>query len=120
MKSGATTKPSRDLEAQEPERQWIELDETLHQKARLAIVSALLSGGESDFKTLKANLELTDGNLSSHLSTLEAKGYVAIKKEFLGKRPHTIISLTQEGSTAFATYLEVLESILAQMKGSKQ
>jgi DNA-binding MarR family transcriptional regulator len=88
------------------------LDEVIHQKARLGIMSTLLALGEADFKLLKETLGLSDGNLSTHLSLLEERGYVAVRKEFKGRRPHTTATPTPAGRAAFAEYLAALERII--------
>jgi DNA-binding HxlR family transcriptional regulator len=88
------------------------LDDAFQSKVRLGIVSALISAGSLDFKTLKATLSLTDGNLASHLAYLERRGFVTVEKSFFGKRPHTEILLTHEGSLGFRQYIEALEAIV--------
>ena len=88
------------------------LDEVIHQKARLGIMSTLLALGEADFKLLKESLGLSDGNLSTHLALLEERGYVEVRKEFKGRKPHTTAVPTDRGRTAFAKYLATLERII--------
>jgi DNA-binding transcriptional ArsR family regulator len=88
------------------------LDEVIHQKARLGIMSTLLALGEADFKLLKETLGLSDGNLSTHLSLLEERGYITVRKEFKGRRPHTTAIPTPAGRAAFAEYLAALERII--------
>ena len=88
------------------------LDETIHQKVRLGIMSTLMALGEADFKLLKETLALSDGNLSTHLALLEDRGYVQVRKEFRGKRPHTSAVPTEAGRRAFAEYLAALERII--------
>jgi DNA-binding HxlR family transcriptional regulator len=88
------------------------LDEVIHQKVRLGILSMLLALGEADFKLLKESLGLSDGNLSTHLSLLEERGYVAIQKEFRGRKPHTSARPTPAGRAAFQRYLAALEQII--------
>ena len=88
------------------------LDETIHQKARLGIMSTLMALGEADFKLLKETLSLSDGNLSTHLTLLEERGYVEVRKEFRGKRPHTSAVPTEIGRRAFGDYLAALERII--------
>ena len=88
------------------------LDETIHQKVRLGIMSALMARGEADFKFLKDTLGVTDGNLSIHLSKLEDAGYVVSAKEFVRKKPHTTYAPTEAGRTAFHAYLAALERIV--------
>lgn len=93
------------------------LDETIHQKVRLGIMSTLLALGEADFKLLKETLGLSDGNLSTHLTLLEERGYVEVRKEFRGKRPHTTALPTDCGRVAFAEYLAALERIIKAAQG---
>lgn len=88
------------------------LDDTIHQKARLGIMSTLMALGEADFKLLKETLGLTDGNLSTHLALLDERGYVTVRKEFRGRRPHTSATPTQKGRAAFKEYLAALERII--------
>ena len=90
----------------------VSLDEVIHQKARLGIMSTLLALGEADFKLLKETLGLSDGNLSTHLALLEERGYILLVKEFRGRKPHTTASTTAAGRTAFQEYLAALESII--------
>src|SRR5579872_5254019 len=88
------------------------LDDTIHQKARLGIMSTLLALGESDFKLLKETLSLSDGNLSTHLALLEERGYVEVRKEFVRRKPHTTYKPTDVGRAAFHNYLLALERII--------
>lgn len=93
----------------------LETELIIHQPSRLRIMAALvaLPVGESlDFVTLKDIAKLTDGNLSSHLSTLEQAGYVSIDKTFEGKKPKTRVWVTSSGREAFSKYVEELEKIL--------
>ena len=95
------------------------LDETIHQKVRLGIMSALMARGEADFRFLKDTLGVTDGNLSIHLSKLEEAGYILSTKEFVRKKPHTRYAPTEAGRTAFHAYLAALERIV-QSAGQSQ
>ena len=88
------------------------LDEMIHQKVRLGIMSALMARGEADFRFLKETLAVTDGNLSIHLSKLEDAGYVVSAKEFVRKKPHTTYTPTEAGRAAFHSYLAALERIV--------
>ncbi len=88
------------------------IDEIIHQKTRLAMMTILATRESADFLELKTQLDLTDGNLSSHLSLLEKNRYVAIKKSFVGKRPHTRVSITLKGRQALTTHLDALRQIL--------
>ncbi len=102
--------------AQVDNRPFEALDETIHQKARLGIMSTLMALGEADFKLLKETLGLSDGNLSTHLALLEERGYVHVRKEFRGRRPHTSATPTEAGRRAFKGYLAALEAIIRAAK----
>lgn len=91
-----------------------EIDQVIHQRTRLAIM-ATLSGVESlEFNEVKAQLGLTDGNLSTHLAALERAGFVEIDKRFRGRKPLTIVSITEKGRQAMTEYLSLLQKILDQ------
>jgi DNA-binding transcriptional ArsR family regulator len=94
-----------------------ELDSVLHEPGRLAIVSALAAAPRLTFTELRDTLEMTDGNLSVHLQKLEKAGYVAIDKQFVGRRPQTSCELTRKGRQAFQRYLDHLEAIVRQGRG---
>jgi DNA-binding MarR family transcriptional regulator len=83
----------------------------------MAALVALPTGESLDFVSLKELVELTDGNLSSHLSTLENAGYVSIDKGYDGKKPKTRIWVTSKGREAFSSYVEELERILRRSLG---
>lgn len=89
-----------------------QLDPTIHSPIRLAILSILISVEFADFSYLKKATDTTDGNLSTHLSKLEQKGLIRIKKSFQKKKPLTTCSLTQKGRNAFSDYLKNLEQVL--------
>lgn len=89
-----------------------ELDEMIHGRIRLGIMSYLIGAGTADFGTLKARLQTTDGNLSVHLRKLEDAGYVAIAKSFRDRKPMTEISLTRSGRSAFVKYLDSLSKLV--------
>ncbi len=80
------------------------IDKLIHEPARLAIMANLYVVERADFMFLMRRTDLTFGNLSSHLSKLEAAGYVRIEKTFKGKKPNTMIHLTAAGRTAFEGY----------------
>ncbi len=94
-----------------------DLDPLLHERARLAIVSMLAAVEALTFTELRDGLEMTDGNLSVHLQKLEEKGYVAIDKSFVGRRPQTTVRLTRAGRRALSHYLDQLEAIVQQGRG---
>ena len=90
-------------------------DEIIHQSTRLRLMSVLnaLPEGEAlDFKRLKAIAQATDGNLGAHLATLEKAGYIAIDKDFVGKRPRTRALISRPGRAAYARHLQYLRDIL--------
>lgn len=85
-----------------------ELDRAIHEPSRLRIMSVLAAAEELSFPELKSLLEMTDGNLSVHLRTLEEAGYVEVEKDFVGRRPRTTGRLTRAGRRAFGRYAEIL------------
>lgn len=89
------------------------LDRVIHEKARLSILTSLISrpAGVS-FTDLKALCGLTDGNLSRHVTVLQEAGLVAVTKGFEGNRPHTTCALTPAGRDKFLAYLNELERVL--------
>ena len=88
------------------------LDDTLNQKARMKIMTTLLALGEADFKLLKEELALSDGNLSTHLALLEERGYVEAHKEFVRRKPHSSYKPTDAGRAAFQRYIDALMRIV--------
>jgi len=88
------------------------LDETIHQRTRLAIMATLAGVESLDFNELKAQLALTDGNLSTHLASLERPGYVCITKSFRGRKPCTMVAQTPKGRQALENYVNLLQGIL--------
>jgi len=94
-----------------------ELDEIIHQPARLRIMAALTSLGpheQVDFGFLKDKLALTDGNLGAHLRALEDAGYIAVEKTFVARRPKTFVAASKPGRKAFAVHVAALQSILGK------
>jgi DNA-binding HxlR family transcriptional regulator len=88
------------------------LDETIHQRVRLGIVSALAGGGPTSFNDLKNVLGLTDGNLAVHARKLEEAGYVEVSKGFVGRVPRTDYVLTAAGRRALEAYLGQMEALI--------
>ena len=84
-------------------------------KARLGIMSVLMVNESVNFNTLKDLLQLTDGNLATHLKSLEDAGYISVTKEFIGRKPNTLYAATADGKRAFEDHLNVLEQLI---KGS--
>ena len=89
-----------------------DLDKAFENKIRLGIMSALVVNEYLDFNTLKELLEVTDGNLASHLKSLENSEYISFKKEFLDRKPNTKYSATQEGILAFTKHIKAIEQLL--------
>jgi DNA-binding MarR family transcriptional regulator len=90
-------------------------DEVIHQSTRLRIVAALNALGTQEtleFGQLKAMLEVTDGNLATHLAALEKALYVAITKDFVGKKPRTSVGLTGKGRNALRSHVAYLRSVI--------
>jgi len=95
-----------------------DLDPLLHERGRLAIAAVLAAVDDSlTFTDLRDQLSMTDGNLSVHLQKLEERGYVAIDKRFIGRRPQTSCRLTPAGRRAFTRYLDHLEAIVKEGRG---
>ena len=90
-------------------------DEIIHQSMRLRICATLnaLPGGEQlEFNRLKSLLGATDGNLAAHLGALEKASYVAVQKDFVGKKPRTRVALTRTGRKAFERHVAYLKDLL--------
>ncbi len=94
-----------------------ELDSTFHHRVRLGICSLLLRNGRMSFHELKQHLQVTDGNLASHLRVLENAEVVRFEKTFKGRRPVTYYELTDEGRERFKTYLKHLRELLGEISG---
>lgn len=95
---------------------FLQLDRVIHEKGRLAIMSALAASPELSFTELRDLLNMTDGNLTSHVRTLQQAGYVAVAKSFQDNRPLTTCSLTANGRKVFAEYISLLEQIVQQTR----
>ena len=87
-------------------------DELIHAPTRLSIVSLLAAAEWADFKFIRDELGLSDSALSKQLTSLEAAGYVEIRKSFVGKRPRTSARLSKAGRTAFLMHVEALQQII--------
>jgi DNA-binding MarR family transcriptional regulator len=90
------------------------LDRVIHERARLGIMTLLAATESLSFKELKEQLQMTDGNLSVHMRTLEESGYVSIRKSFVNRKPLTEFSLTSTGRRAFDEYIQTLAQIVKQ------
>ena len=100
-----------------PARRPADLDRIIHERIRLAIVSALAASEALSFNELKALLQTTDGNLSVHARKLEDAGYLACVKSFEKRMPKTMYRLTAEGRRAFERYLGHLEALIDAARG---
>jgi DNA-binding HxlR family transcriptional regulator len=94
----------------------VELDRVIHERVRLAIVSALAGAASLTFNELKALLEITDGNLSVHARRLEEAGFVASEKTFVDRVPRTEYRLTAAGRKALDAYLAHMESLIQRVR----
>ena len=90
----------------------LHLNKAFESRVRLGIMSVLIVNDSVDFKSLKEMLEVSDGNLASHLAALEKKEYVSVKKQFIGKKPNTSYKITREGDLAFKEHLTALEKLI--------
>lgn len=92
-----------------------DIDRIIHEPARLMIMAHLYVIESADFLFLMRQTELTWGNLSSHLSKLENANYVEIQKEFKGKKPHTMLRLTDKGRDAFKKYVQNMKQVIDEL-----
>ncbi len=95
---------------------FLQLDRVIHEKGRLAIVSMLAASPELSFTELRDSLAMTDGNLTTHIRTLQEAGYLSVTKSFQNNRPLTTCALTPAGKKAFTRYINLLEQIVQQSK----
>ncbi|MFA5363569.1 MAG: transcriptional regulator [Candidatus Bathyarchaeia archaeon] len=91
------------------------IDKLVHEPARLVILAHLFVVESADFLFLQHQTGLTWGNISSHVSKLEDAGYIAVKKEFLEKKPHTTLQLTAKGREAFLDYRENMKQVFDEL-----
>jgi DNA-binding transcriptional ArsR family regulator len=96
---------------------FLQLDRVIHEKGRLAIMSMLAATPELSFTELRDTLEMTDGNLTTHIRTLQEAGYVVVAKSYVRNRPLTTCSLAAAGRQAFTQYLHLLEQIVDLNRG---
>lgn len=95
---------------------FLQLDRVIHEKGRLAIMSLLAATPELSFTEIRDTLAMTDGNLTTHIRTLQETGYVSVAKSYQNNRPLTTCTLTTEGRKAFADYINLLEKIVQQSR----
>jgi DNA-binding MarR family transcriptional regulator len=94
----------------------LKLDRVIHEKGRMAIMSLLAATPELSFTEMRDTLNMTDGNLSMHLKTLQESGYLAVTKSYQEKKPLTTCTLTAAGRKAFSEYIDLLEEIVRQSR----
>lgn len=92
------------------------LNKVFDNRIRLGVMSILMVNEEINFNDLKQMLEVTDGNLATHLQSLEENGYLKIKKGFIGKKTSTTYSITKAGEKAFTDHISALENIIKGVK----
>jgi DNA-binding HxlR family transcriptional regulator len=90
----------------------VQVDPVVHAPVRLTVMTILLSVKNADFSYLKQATGTTDGNLSTHLSKLEASGYIKMVKRFRAKKPNTSYSITLRGRVAYEKYVSVLREYI--------
>lgn len=89
-----------------------DLNKAFENRIRLGIMSSLVVNQSMNFNALKELLEVTDGNLASHLKTLESNKYITVKKEFLNRKPNTTYKVTRLGKSAFVKHIKAIEQLL--------
>ncbi|MDH6356288.1 transcriptional regulator [Parabacteroides sp. PF5-9] len=88
------------------------LNKAFESRVRLGIMSILSVNEKVDFNAMKELMEVTDGNLASHLRALENLGYIIAIKQFIGRKPNTQYQITEEGNKQFKIHLDALETLL--------
>ena len=92
------------------------LDRVLEHRLRLQIMSVLVSNDSYDFNSLKELLNVTDGNLASHIKALEKEKYVLVHKTFVDRKPNTRYKASEKGKNAFRKHLDALEAVIKSQK----
>ena len=91
------------------------LNKVFDSRIRLGIMSALMVNAEVSFNDLKELIQVTDGNLASHLKTLEDNSYIKVQKGFIGRKTNTTYSVSKGGEKAFKSHLDALEQMIKSM-----
>ena len=94
-----------------------QFDRAFENRIRLQIMSVLAVNDSYDFNSLKDLLQVTDGNLASHLKALEKEEYISVTKSFVGRKPNTQYAASAKGREAFRKHLQALENLIKQQKG---
>jgi DNA-binding HxlR family transcriptional regulator len=92
------------------------LNKVFDSRIRLGIMSALLVNEDVNFNDLKELIQVTDGNLASHLKTLEESAYIKVQKGFIGRKTNTTYSVTKAGEKAFKLHLDALEQMIRSLE----
>ncbi|PZP49899.1 MAG: transcriptional regulator [Pseudopedobacter saltans] len=92
------------------------LNKAFDNRIRLGIMSALVVNDEVSYNELKELIEVTDGNLASHLKTLEELGYIKFQKGFIGRKTNTTYSVTKAGEKAFKIHIDALEKMIKSLE----
>lgn len=92
------------------------LHKAFESRVRLGIMSTLAVNDALDFNSLKEYLDVTDGNLASHLKALEKEEFIEVSKSFIGRKPNTQYSMTKAGKSAFEAHLTALENLIKRQK----
>lgn len=92
------------------------LNKAFESRVRLGIMSALAVSDRLDFTSLKEYLDVTDGNLASHIKALEKEDFIGVEKSFIGKKPNTKYFITRSGRKAFDDHLKALEKLIESRK----
>ena len=95
----------------------VDFNKAFESRVRLGIMSVLMVNDEADFNTLKELLNLSDGNLASHIKALEELKYITVNKQFIGRKPNTNYSASKEGKKAFHAHLKSLENLIKTQSG---
>lgn len=91
----------------------VNFNKAFESRVRLGIMSVLMVNQSVDFNTLKELLNLSDGNLASHVKALEEVNYITVNKQFIGRKPNTTYSASKEGKKAFLAHLKELENLIS-------
>ncbi len=92
-----------------------QLNKIFDSRIRIGIMSALAVNEALNFNDLKELMDVTDGNLATHLKTLEENNYIKVQKGFIGRKTNTLYSITKNGEKAFRAHLDALEEIIKKL-----
>ncbi|MFI0190051.1 winged helix-turn-helix domain-containing protein [Streptomyces sp. NPDC017082] len=95
------------------------LDDTVHQRVRLGVLTVAREADRVDFSFLKKQLAVTDGNLSRHLKVLEESGMITVEKGYAGRRPRTWVTLTHDGAQALDAELRALRALVLRLEAPR-